>query len=441
MNVRVMIFMNNYFLIARNRKDNTFTVLKLQEVWYLGREKGRPGVITRANDLEAIDLVTTRFGSEKEMAERMTIHGYIPNSDVDIFVVSKSKTNGRSYIRFEEVLYNQSIDRTAAIRRVAQTSLASDFRDDSYDVNAIYDEVISRAYMADDYLEMLLDGDMNVSHSFAEQLRGISGYSEVPYSLKEKAGFGAINYRALRNIVESLNRLERIGCSSREDRFNRNREFVEANLGDRMAIVPELAVQLDKDYVEGQLSLFLLLDEDGKRRVQEETQAIAEEEKLIQAEIKIDRSLDNDAKRKEIYRVLRNLPRGTIFSESSSNDYKVNLELFPHYPLDESETKTLTTYLTGKLPTLFAQYIRAYRMLCDANNDGFTPGSEIAEMQKDVEYYIRRIDNIFNSSKCLNMAYEWCVVMEGAIKRDKAVAEGAKVSTDTDEKAKIYGKK
>ena len=39
------------------------------------------------------------------------------------------------------------------------------------------------------------------------------------------------------------------------------------------------------------------------------------------------------------------------------------------------------------------------------------------------------------------MAYEWCMVMEGALKRDKAVSEGAKVVTDTDDKAKTYGKK
>ena len=434
--------MDSYYLIARNRRDNTFTVLKLQEAWYLGREKGRPGVMTRSNDLEAIDLVTTRFGSEKEMAERMAMNGYIPDSNVDIFVASKRVKDGKSYIKFDEVLYNQMLGRTEAIRRVAQTSLASDFRDDSYDVDAIYNEVLSRAYMADDYLEMLLDGDMNVSRSFAEQLRGIASYPEVPYCLKEKAGFGAKDYRTLRNIVESLNRLERISCSSREDRFDKNREFVEENLSERMMIVPDLSIQLDKDYVEGQLSLFSLLDEEGKKKVQEATQAIAEEEKLIPAQIKIDRSLEKDAKRKEIYRVLRSLPRGAIYRKSGSNEYKVNLDLFPHYPLDESETKKLTTYLTGNLPKYFAQYMRDYGMLRDANNDGFTPWSEIAEMQTDVEYDIKRIDYRFQKSKCLNMAYEWCMVFEGALARDKAVSEGAKVaSSEIDDKAKTYGKK
>ena len=134
--------MNTYYLIARNRKDNTFTVLKLREDWYLGREKGREDVLTRANDLEAIDLVTTRFGSESEMAERMAMNGYIPDSDVDIFIASKREKNGKSYIKFDEVLYGKDAKRTAAIRRIAQTSLVGDFKVDSYDLASIYDEVI-----------------------------------------------------------------------------------------------------------------------------------------------------------------------------------------------------------------------------------------------------------------------------------------------------------
>ena len=54
---------------------------------------------------------------------------------------------------------------------------------------------------------------------------------------------------------------------------------------------------------------------------------------------------------------------------------------------------------------------------------------------------IRKIDTRFKSAKTLNMAYEWCMLYEGARKRDKAVSEGAKVSSDLDDKAKTYGKK
>lgn len=433
--------MEGYFLIARSRKDNSFTVLKLREDWYLGREKGNPSVLTRENDLEAIDLVTTRFGSESEMAERMAMNGYIPDSDVDVFIASRREKDGRSYIKFDEVLYGQD-KRTLPLRRIAQTSLAGDFRNDSYDLNYIYDEVISLAHAADDYLTMLLDGDMNVSKSFAEQLRCVRESVDAPYDLKEKVGFGAKDYRTVRNIVESMVRLQSLGSSSREeDRYEANSSFVGRNLSRRMAIIPELAIQLDKNYVEGQLSLFPLLDEAGEKKVIEATQAIAEEEKLIPAKIKVDRSISKEDKRKEIYRVLRHLPRGCVYREKQTNDFKVNYDLFSHYPVSEDEAKKLDTYLTGSLMRYFAEYMSDYQLLCQCNKDGFTPYSEIAEIQTDVEYDIKRIDKRFSSTKCLNMAYEWCMVFEGALERDKAVSEGAKVSSDTQEKPKVYGKK
>lgn len=432
--------MEGYFLIARSRKDNSFTVLKLREDWYLGKDKGNPSVLTRENDLEAIDLVTTRFSSEQEMAERMAMNGYIPDSDVDVFIASKREKDGRSYIKFDEVIYGQG-QRTLALRRLALTSLASDFRDDKYDLDYIYDDVISLAYAADDYLEMLLDGDMNVSKSFTEGLRGIRSYQDTPYELKGKTGFGAKDYRTLRNIVESMVRLQYLGGSRCEDRFEANSQFIEANLSRRMAIIPELSVQLDKGYVEGQLSLFPLLDETGKEKVVEATQAIAEEEKLIPAKIKVDRSISKEDKRKEIFRVLRHLPRGCVYRDKTTKEFAVNYDLFSHYPVSEGEAKKLNTYLTGSLMRYFAEYMADYQLLCQCNKDGFTPYSEIAEIQTDVEYDIKRIDKRFTSTKCLNMAYEWCMVLEGALERDKAVSEGAKVSSDIDEKPKVYGKK
>ena len=63
--------------------------------------------------------------------------------------------------------------------------------------------------------------------------------------------------------------------------------------------------------------------------------------------------------------------------------------------------KKLDTYLTGSLMRYFAEYMSDYQLLCQCNKDGFTPYSEIAEIQKDVEYDIKRIDKRFSSTKCL----------------------------------------
>jgi oxygen-independent coproporphyrinogen-3 oxidase len=48
------------------------------------------------------------------------------------------------------------------------------------------------------------------------------------------------------------------------------------------SLLEHLKTLLDKNYVEGQLSLFSLLDEAAEKKVIEATQAIAEEEKLVE---------------------------------------------------------------------------------------------------------------------------------------------------------------
>ena len=435
--------MDTFFLIARSRKDNSFTVLKLDETWYLGKDNGNAGVFTRENDLEAIDLVTTRFGSEKEMARRMAMNGYIPDSDVDIFVASKREKDGKSYIRFDEVVYGYSADRvTEALRKVALTSLLTGFNSNSQDADVIYDEVIALSYLTDDYLELLLDGDTCVPLCFAEQLVGVKEYPEVPYFIRDKEGFGADSYLTFRNIVESINRLEKISTNSRADRFVQNAEFIDRNLSGRIALVPDLLLQFDESYVEGQLSLFSLLGEERKEKMLEAVTAVVEEEKLIPAKIFIPRSgVSNYNKRKEIFRVLRSATGRVFFKDQESGKYKVNYDVFTSYPPSEDEARKLNTYLTGNLAKYFANYMYDYCVLCRCQKDEFTPQSEIAELQIDVENDIQKIDTRFKSAKTLNMAYEWCMLYEGARKRDKAVSEGATVCSDLDDKAKTYGKK
>ena len=70
--------MSNYFLIARNRNDNSFQVLKINEQWFLG-DNGRD-IFYRANDLEAIDLVTCQFSSREELIERLYTNGYVDDT-------------------------------------------------------------------------------------------------------------------------------------------------------------------------------------------------------------------------------------------------------------------------------------------------------------------------------------------------------------------------
>lgn len=431
-----------YYLIARNRRDNSFTVLKLRETWYLGQERGREDAVIRGGDLEAIDLVTTRFGSEGEMAERMAMNGYIPDSNVDIFIASKRKKDGKTFIKFDEVIYNRNnAKRAEALRRIARTSLVTNFKDDSYDLNVIYDEIIAAVYTIDDYLAILESGDTNVPSSFVGQLSGICQYSEVPYELKQQAHFGVGSYAGVRSIVESLNRLESLSNSSREDRFASNVEFVERNLSGRLTIASELATQLDENYVEGQMSLFATVDEDCQTKRQEmvslDSPMSEPSEKKVPEEIVISRSgVSDNAKRIEVFRVLRSIPANAFVKDDASGRLKVNYDLFTHCMPTETESKKLNTYLTGKMPNYFYDYMVDYRRLCNAREDGFTSQSEISELQKDIEHDVKKIENRFKSAKCLNMTYEWCLLYEGALKREAGTQVDPTIG-----KAKVYEKK
>ena len=64
--------MGNYFLIARDMNTNKFKVISLKNKWYV---KNGTDYYSRSNKLEAIDLVTTRFNSKSDMAQRMFSNG------------------------------------------------------------------------------------------------------------------------------------------------------------------------------------------------------------------------------------------------------------------------------------------------------------------------------------------------------------------------------
>lgn len=433
--------MDIYYLIARSRKDNSFTVLKLNEAWYKGRESGHDDVLTQANTLEAIDLVTSKFASESSMAERLATNGYIPDSNVDIFIASKNVVDGKSGIRFDEPIYNNGKNnRVAALQRFALASMSEDFRMMQADLNIILDDLIQTAYICDDYLMMLIDGSMNVPVSFAQKLSQIQRCTDVPYDLKDAEEFRTEDYLTIRSVVESLNRLEGLSYV-RGDRYVANDDFVDKNINGRKAILEQLSGVLDDEYIEGQLSLFTIL-EDNKRE-----EDVNKDKKIISGKIQIDRGLSDYEKRKEIFRVLRRLPRNTFYNDRASGEFKINYDIFNYYLPTEDEARKLNTYLYGKtksgnLPKYFFDYIIDYATLQNAQDDGFTPLSEICELQTETERDVQRIDSRFKSTRCLNMAYEWAMLMDGAIKRDKEVGEGAIVlSSDAMETGKTYEKK
>ena len=431
--------MNSYYLIARNREDNSFKVLSLDETWYLGKQKGRQNYCTKDNELEAIDMVTTRFSCEAELAKRLVNHNYIPNCNVDIFIASKKQVDGKNFIKFLEPIYDLKSEKIiVALRGIARTSLNGDFKDDKNNLSYIYDRIIEKVFNVDDFYCILFDGDTNVSKHFVEQLHCVREHVDVPYHIKESHEFGASSYSTVRNIVEAIERFNSLKCSSKDDRFMVNNEFISKNLSGRMAIVPELVCQLDENYIDGQLSLFSEKKYSSEKVLQATEKVVAEE--FVPEKIHIVRSgVTNMDKKKAIYRVLRNSSKRTFRYNKDNKAYEVNYNLFK-YPLLDTEKHKLDSYLTGNLPKYFSDYIIGYKVLKDAHEDGMTPLSETSQLERELESTAKKINNRFKSEKCLNMAYEWCMLYDGIKKRETQYDESQKV-VSSDDKAKVYEKK
>lgn len=237
---------NNYYLIGKEIGTDKFTIIEIKSKWYL---KNGNDVTHRANRLEAIDLVTTRFRSREDMASLLFKHKYIPNTNYDFFIVSKYKRNGEDRLRLQEVIYDQKPERTNYFRAIAYKSLDNSITS-SKDNLRLYDRFVKKFYYKPEYRKLMSEGFIKLPIEFKNLFPIITNYSDVPYNLKYNQPWMLDNYNLSRNIVYSFNA---------SDNFPLFRLYVnDANskVRDRAVIKHNLLVACDKDHIEGQMSIF-----------------------------------------------------------------------------------------------------------------------------------------------------------------------------------------
>lgn len=435
--------MGKFFLVARNKRSNQFQILKLNDSWYL-EETAATNKVTRDNDLEAIDLVTSCFDSRETLANRLYENNYIDDPNVDIFIASKRRKDGSTYIRFEEPIYAAgNSHRLNALRSIAKNSLNGDMNADRKAMNVVYDDIITRVYSSADFFGMVMDGETNISRRFAEQLAEIPKYGEIPFELKYDRYFRFGGYREARNVIEALNRLEGFSASSHDDRVAMNQEFIEDNYSDRLAIAPQLALELEKDYCDGQLSLFDFYDERDSQRIREATKRVVKEEKARIPERyrtpKIDlakKKIPVEQMPQEIFRILDTIPTNVF--RWNGEKWVFNEDTFKHPILDE-ERDMFNRLLTGNMPKFFINYAVHKEQLTMAREMGeYSEAEELREACDRDKSYIRKR---FKSSKCIMDTYNWCMLYEGCMKRDLAYeSSGMSVGSESAD-VKIFGKK
>lgn len=305
-----------YYLIARNKTSNEFRILELKSKWYL---KNGTDALSRANKLEVIDLVTTRFKSREEMANRLVESNYIPNNNYDFFIVSKYKNNGVEKLKFQEIIYNRKDSRINDLRVIAYNSLNGKIK----------------------CLE---------------------------------------NYGLSRSIVDSLNRFDDI---KGEDTYKNHIMYFKEQNTERMKIYKDLLEVCDKNYVEGQLSLFDI--------------PVQEEPNIIE-------------KKKYVLDYLKNIGLSR-FSINDKKQYINTDDLLSYMSLDES--KILSRGLNTKV--VRAAYL--YNLhTAKLNTVGQTAGN-FQVLQEDINADAIDLKKSLNDDKIVERTYDFCKCFDTVLRK------------------------
>lgn len=416
--------MGNYFLVARNKGNNSFLIIGINEKWYLG-DKGQD-VVWYGSSLEAIDLVTSSFKSKEQMIERLFACGYITDKNVDIFVANRTKIDGKDYVLFDEVIYNSgNKNRMNNFKQVARASLASDFDSVHDQVDYICDEISQLTYSCDDVYRMIIDGDSNIPRNFADLFRGLPLYEGYLENIRVDFNLKPEDYYTVRSIVEMLNRIDDLSTCIKDDRAYENDKFISENFESRKSLIFNLIVELNNRGLK-------LADKSSDLKSE------SVESKNTFEPIKLPKStLSIEEKKKEVFTMVKTFPKN-MFS-SVIDGYEMNYSLFES-PLYDEEKEKLESLLTGNMPRFFRNYL-IYRERLDEARKGFPSPSEISDLQDEIERNKNSIYKRFKSEKCVNQTYEWCRLYEACRQRDASYSSmGEEVSTG-DTNAKVYSKK
>ena len=392
--IRVVNDMKNYYLIVRYRDNNEVQVVELNSRWYLeGVDKD---TFFRANSLEAIDLVTSRFKNREEMLKRMQENGYIRSAKADCYIASKRKKNGKSYVKTHEVIYNPKNDtRMMEFRDIAKFSLDNEIDIEQAKVKKVFDKLASKVFYSVDFQNYLKSGFTNIYKKIMELYIYAPNMTKPAYNVKYGNYWLLSSYSAVRNIIEALNRFDLF--SDALDKVDANIAFLNENGVERKKVEKELLVKLDKNYVSGQYSLFDNNMFDSKEKKIEKPE---EEIEILEEAEEESKEVSYEDKKVFIYDTLRDLPIEVF--KTVEGKVKVNEELFQSYPSDKDYK--IYQNLSGKvIRTLFLYtlHYNKYREALERFQNTFVLEEELREDRKELRKILDRENNV-------DKVYEWC---------------------------------
>lgn len=374
------VVMGNYYLIARNIDTNQFKILELKSKWYL---KDGSDQVKRANRLEEIDLVTTRFKSKEEMAERLFKNNYINHLNYDFFIVRERKSKEDKNLKIFETIYNTKESRTNYFRTIAYESLKHNINISRSNIR-LMDKFVTKLYYSDSYRKIVNERLTGLPKKLVDIFGNISPKNTIPYNLKYQNRWIMNNYSISRNIIDSFNRYDNLNGD-----FNNHIRYYKQYANDRAKIKNELLEVCSKDYITGQLSFFQKPIEEKK---------INKEEKYNYVMSKIKNFGFKNLIREE-KKVIVNL---NGLAEPSKNDVKILKKSLP--------SKLLTDIYLYNL----------HKSKLEACKDSF---GETSLLYEDLRQDIKDIKKSLSKDEILDRTYQYLLVYNRLKKKTNSEVE------------------
>jgi len=211
---------NRYFLVARDKDTNDFTILPIEE---------------RGESLETIDLYTTSFENCESMASFLFHQGKISSENIDFFIAHQNQKNGKKVLHIQEVLYASDYD----IRDVARASLMGKLSNHSM-VDKLLGDFCFKMHHYPKFYDMVQFGQTDLYSKFIQYFadRRFLDSSFVKY---KDGCWVQKSYPLLRNIVGT---------------FQRFYSDAVIDYDSRRILENQLLKVTDKNYDPNQISLF-----------------------------------------------------------------------------------------------------------------------------------------------------------------------------------------
>ena len=396
--------MSKYYLVAKSKTSDKFEIIKIK-----GNEiySDESDLLERCFNLERIDLFTSRFNNEESLKGYLKNNGRVSLDDYDVFVVSR---NGKN-IKFLNCIYNFG-SRAELLRNIMIQSDQNKLNANSKLVSSLLDDFIKNMYTKDNYYNFVVYGFTDIYKKFIDYVKARNvGLNELLGAKYKDGRWAMTSYNLHRSIVDSYQTYNRhykdrdmftsIANSQRKDRLNRE------------SIIPELLIQTDKDYVDGQISLFDL-------PIEEET--IVEEKTVTPVSSKpvkkVASTVSHDDMLVEVMTYLDKFPRGMFIGD----DLHFNERIFPGFDVSG----------LNKISVRLKRAVNGYTVNKYHLDRAYEYGGSTRELSIDLAADKKDILRLLESDTILSKFYNFCHLYD-KIKEEYE----SKVKGDN----KVYGKR